>query len=126
MNNKRYEVALVSSQGYISTPKVEEYLNAGWEILTFAVDQGNYALMYFRRELPETVNFIVINGAVYNYNKDNITYVDVIKLLEYDPALTYSVTYKSLKKDRSGIMIPSSIINLTNGMIFNVAHTGNA
>ena len=70
---------------------------------------------------------IIVNGDEHEISDDKVslTYEEVVKLAEHKPKYNPSVTAKLL--DGSGsILSPGRKVGLFEGMIFNVAYTGNA
>ena len=72
---------------------------------------------------------IVVNGTPFVEEKDQITYLEVVKHAFADapqhPERTYSVTYKRGHGEKpEGILSPGGFVIVKNQMIFNVKHTG--
>jgi hypothetical protein len=72
---------------------------------------------------------IFVNGTPFEEEKDEITYLEVVKYAFADapqhPERTYSVTYKKGHGEKpEGILSPGGRVIVKNQMIFNVKHTG--
>jgi hypothetical protein len=72
---------------------------------------------------------IVVEGIPHEWPKDQITYAEVVTLEVPDfashPEITYSVTYKRGQGSKpEGILTPSAVVKVKEGMEFHVSETG--
>ncbi|WP_435414962.1 multiubiquitin domain-containing protein [Polaribacter aestuariivivens] len=72
---------------------------------------------------------IIVNGAPYEEEKNEITYEEVVTLAFSDfpqhPERTYSVTYERGQGNKpTGILSPGGKVRVKKGMTFKVKHTG--
>ena len=71
---------------------------------------------------------IVVNGVPHKWEKGEIDFREVVILevpdYELHPEITYTVTYSRGPGGRSGILVPGASVKVREGMIFNVAETG--
>lgn len=72
---------------------------------------------------------IIVEGTPHPWEKEKITYADVVTLEVPDyaqhPEITYSVTYKKGSGDKpEGVLAPGTSVKVKDGMVFNVSETG--
>ncbi|MDB6066662.1 MAG: hypothetical protein JWR26_2870 [Pedosphaera sp.] len=72
---------------------------------------------------------IIVEGTPHEWQKDEITFAEVVTLEVPDyakhPEITYSVKYKRGQGDKpEGILVPGSSVKVKEGMIFSVSETG--
>lgn len=72
---------------------------------------------------------IIVEGTPHEWQKDIITYEEVVTLEVPDysqhPEITYSVTYKRGHGNKpEGILSPGGSVKVKDGMIFSVSETG--
>lgn len=71
---------------------------------------------------------IVVNGQAKTWNKEEITFDEVIILafgkIDPNPNIEYTVTYKNAAGDKlKGTMVKGDIVKIKNGTIFNATAT---
>lgn len=74
---------------------------------------------------------IIVEGVPHEWPKGEITYAEVVTLevptYPQHPEITYTVTYKRGHGNKpEGILSPGASVRVKEGMIFNVAETGQA
>lgn len=70
---------------------------------------------------------IVVEGTEHEWPKEEISYEEVVKLevANYNPSVTYTVKYRRGHGNKpEGILAPGATVKVKDGMIFNVAETG--
>lgn len=72
---------------------------------------------------------IIVEGTPHEWQKDEITYAEVVTLEVPDyaqhPEITYSVKYKRGHGNKpEGILSPGGSVKVKEGMIFSVSETG--
>lgn len=72
---------------------------------------------------------IIVNGSPFTFEKDDISYDEVVTLgfpdFPQHPERTYSVTYERGQGNKpAGILSPGGNVKVKDGMIFYVKHTG--
>lgn len=70
---------------------------------------------------------IVVEGTEHEWPKEEISYEEVVKLevANYNPSVTYTVKYRRGHSNKpEGILAPGATVKVKDGMIFNVAETG--
>lgn len=66
---------------------------------------------------------ITVNGAAMTWNKPEITYEDILAIVKLSG--TPTMTYYS-RSGGGGIMHPGQSITISDNLVFNAVHTGNA
>lgn len=70
---------------------------------------------------------IIVNGREKTLDKGKISYNEVIELafgtIEIGPEVVYTITYSKGNKDDKGSMVSGDVVNLKQGMVFNVTRT---
>ena len=72
---------------------------------------------------------IIVEGTPHEWPKDLITYAEVVTLEVPDypqhPEISYSVKYRNGHGNKpEGVLVPGASVKVKEGMIFNVAETG--
>jgi Multiubiquitin len=72
---------------------------------------------------------IIVNGTPHEWQKEEITYAEVVTLevpnYPQHPEITYSVKYKNGHGNKpEGILAPGASVKVKEGMIFSVSETG--
>jgi hypothetical protein len=80
-------------------------------------------------EQPEKTVTIIVEGTPHQWPKEDITYAQVVTLEVPDyashPEITYSVKYRNGHGSKpEGILAVGASVKVKEGMIFNVAETG--
>lgn len=72
---------------------------------------------------------IIVEGTQHEWQKDEITYAEVVTLEVPDyaqhPEITYSVKYKNGHGNKpEGVLSPGASVKVKEGMVFSVSPTG--
>ena len=69
---------------------------------------------------------IVVNGRAISINLDVLSYWDLVSIVKEagDPSVSWSC--KEVEGTRTGTLFSGEKVKLSDGMVFNVMHTGNA
>jgi hypothetical protein len=81
---------------------------------------------YERECQPACSKLIVVNGVEKRTLLKVLSYEDVVWLAGLPSGYNYSMTYKVPRTGPGGILSPGKSVAIQEGMVFNIADTGNA